>query len=454
MDITSEITRLEKSSVKLSLTVAKNELRSEYDKLIKEYTKSIQIPGFRKGKVPRDVLERKYGEALKGEALGKIMEKSITEVFDNEAFPKENKPLPYSTPSLQDEPKLDLDSDLSFSVVYDVLPEVKIGKWEGLSVEVPDVSIGKEDINRELEIIQERNAIVLDKSEGESAAKNDVVTMTYGELEGDSQETLSGSKREDFTYTLGSDHNVYQFDDEITGMKKGETREFSKSYPTDHKDFPGETKRFRVTLTGLKSKKLPDLDDDLAQDVDEKFKTLDDLKNSIQQRLEKDLEKMKRNQKINKLLDNIMEASPVEIPESMIRMELDSRWRNLARRFNTDSDGLYKIMGNSAERAESIIEGWKPDAIKGLHSRLIIETLIEELKFEASEEEAEKEIEKLAAESGSKIEDFKRYYEDERIRTYLKEDIKERKVFELLLYKNTFNPGKKESYVDLAGNFG
>ena len=453
MTVTKEITPLEKSSVKLSVTVGKDDVRTEYDDLLKEYTRTIQIPGFRKGKVPRDVLVRKFGDSLKGEALGKIIEKSVGEVFEDETFPRESRPLPYSTPRVEEEPKLDLESDLKFSVVYDVLPAVKIEKWEGLEAEIPDVSIGEEDIAKELEIIRERNSIVLDKDDGETAAKDDVVTVDYCELD-DSGEAAENSKREDFSFTLGSTYNAYKFDDEITGMKKGETREFTKTYPEDDNDFPGKTKKLKVTLKTLKIKKLPDLDDDLAQDVDEKFKTLEDLKNSIRERLNKDLENRLRDIKINKLLEKIMENTPVEIPESMLRMELDSRWRNLARRLNTDTDGLYKMMGNSADGAESILERWKPDAVKALHSRLIVETLMEDLKLEASDEEVEKEIEKLAAETGTELEEVKKYYQEERMKDYMKEDVKEHKVFDILLEKNNIKTGEKKNYTDLVANNG
>jgi trigger factor len=269
---------------------------------------------------------------------------------------------------------------------------------------------------------------------------------------GDTGETLAGSEREDFTFTLGSSNNIYQFDDEVAGMKKGETKEFSKTYPEDHKDYPGKTKKIRVTLTSLKTKKLPDLDDDLAQDVDEKYKTLDDLKNSIRERLNKDLEQRLKDIKINKLLERIMEKTPVEIPESMMRVELDARWRNLAMRFNTDSSGLHKMIGN--ERAESIIEEWRPEAVRALHSRLIVETLIEELKIEANDEEVEKELERVAEESEATIEDVKKYYEEGQMKEYISEDIKERKFFDMLLEKNNVKYGEKKRYIDLFSNNG
>ena len=455
MTVTKEITRLEKSSVKLNLTIGKDDVRSEYDKILSEHTKNIQIPGFRKGKVPRDVLVRKYGDALKGEALSKILEKAVEEVFKDEALPRESRPLPYSTPQMEEEPKLDLESDLSFSMTYDVLPEVKVGTWQNLEVEIPDVSIGEEDLSRELEAVRERNAIVLDKDEGDTAANGDVVTVNYSELD-ESGQTIEGSARQDFTFTLGTERNLYKFDDEVTGMKKGESKEFSRFYPEDFedKDLAGKKKMLSVTLTALKAKKLPELDDDLAQDVDEKFQTLDDLKNSIRERLNKDLNNRMRVMKINALLDKIREATPVEIPQSMLKLELDSRWRNLARNFNTDAAGLYKMMGNNPAGTEAIIEEWKPEATKSLHSRLIIETLIEDLKLEASDEDVENEFEKMAGESGATLDDIKKYYEAERLRDYLKEEIKERKAFDILLEKNVIKPGKKETYIDLISKNG
>jgi len=451
VNLTKEIQKLEKSRVKLNVTVGKDDIRSEYDELLNSYTKTIQIPGFRKGKVPRDVLVRKFGDALKGETMGKIIEKSLENVLGDETLPRESKPLPYSTPRMEEEPKLDLENDLKFSVVYDVLPEVKVEKWQGLEAEIPDVSIGDEDLNRELEHIREHNSIALDKNEGESAAEGDVLTVDYCELD-ESGETLSGSEREDFTFTLGSSNNIYQFDDDVKGMKKGETKEFSKTYPEDHKDYPGQTKKIKVTLTALKIKKLPELDDELAQDVDEKFKTLEDLKNSVRERLNKDLEHRLRDMKINRLLEILMEKTPVEIPESMMRIELDSRWRNLARRFNTDTNGLYKMIGNG--QSEAIIDGWKGEAEKALHSRLIVETLIEELKLDANDEEIEKELERQAKESDASIEDIKKYYGENQMVEYLKEDIKERKFFDILLEKNTVKSGEKKSYIDLFSNNG
>jgi trigger factor len=452
--VSKEITRLEKSNVKMSLTIPKDEVRSQYQDMIKEYTKSIQIPGFRKGKAPQDVLERKLGESLRGEALGRIIEKAVGEIFDGENLPRDERPLPYSSPQMQDEPKLDLDQDLTFSLVYDVLPKVNVGQWKGLTVEIPVVEITGGDIARELEELRERNAIVLDRDDGAAAQNGDVVTVDYCET-GEDGEALPNSQRQDFVFTLGSGYNTYKFDDEIAGMKKGETKEFAKTFPDDFADstLAGQAKKLRVTLSALKEKKLPDLDDDLAQDVDEKYKTLDDLKNSIRERLQKDLERKVREVTISKLLEQIMERTPVTLPESMVRVELEGRVRNLARNFNISPEVVMQMLSQPENGLGVIEKEWRPAAEKALHSRLIVETLVEEQpQLEVSDEELEKELETIAAETGTTLEEFKKYYEKDNLKDRLKEDIKERKFFDLLLAENTVKPGDGVNYLDLVGN--
>jgi trigger factor len=453
--VSKEFTPQEHSSVKLTLTVGKDDIRSEYDEILEKYRKTVQIPGFRKGKVPREILIRKFGEGLKGEALGALIEKSITEVFEDKTLSRAERPLPYSTPQVQDEPKFDLEQDLTFSVVYDVLPRIAVDKWKGLEVEIPQVSVDEEDLKRELEALRERNAFVLDREEGAAAEKDNVVTVNYGET-GEDGAIIPGSERQDFVFTLGSGYNIYKFDDEITGMKKGESRDIEKTYPADFNDaeLAGKTKKIRVTLTALKEKKLPDLDDDLAQDVDEQFKTLDDLRNSIRERLAKSLETRLRDIKISTILEKIMETTPVDIPESMIRIELESRWRNFARRFGTTVEEVVTIMEKSGKSREEIQNGWRPEAEKALHSRLIVETLIEEQGLSVSNGELETELENMAAESQSSLEEVKKYYEQDQMKEYLMEDIKERKLFDLLLAENTTKLGEKTNYMDIMGKNG
>ncbi|MCL2411137.1 MAG: trigger factor [Treponema sp.] len=444
MAISKKVERLEKSNVSLSITVPKEDVRVQYNDMLKEYTKTIQIPGFRKGHVPKEVLERKFSDALKGDALGRIIESTLKNIFedDKESLPRSERPLPYASPELQEEDlKLDLEQDLQFSVVYDVLPEVKIGQWKGLKAEYVYAEVGNEEIQKELEEIRERNAIVMDRNDDACALKGDVATIDYQIMEEDGVTPMSIS-RSDFSFSIDG-KNMFKFDDDIIRMKKGETKEFEKKFDEDFFDpsLAGKTRKVRITLTALKEKKLPDLDDDLAQDVDEKFNTLDDLKNSVKDRFNKNLEARIKEKKIGSLLDLIMENTPVVLPESMITSEVEGRIRRIARYYNANPE-LIMQMTDEAKMNEM-----RESSQKALHSRMILETLMEEQKIEATDEEAEKELEQIAETNGADIAEVKKHYDNEQAMFYLKEDIKEKKIVDILLSENTLKPGKKENYL-------
>jgi trigger factor len=233
-------------------------------------------------------------------------------------------------------------------------------------------------------------------------------------------------------------------------MKKGETKEFDKKFDDDYiiHNLAGQTRKVKISLTSLKEKKLPELDDDLAQDVDEKYQTLNDLKDSIKQRLEKQLDARVRERKVSELLKMIMESTPVVIPESMIKTEIEGRWRRIARYYNTSIENIRHMM-QIGEKEDQ----WREEAQKSLHSRLIIETLMEEQKIEVSDEDLEKEFESIAAANNTQAEEVKKHY-DENAVLYLKEDIKEKKITDILLAENSFKPGKKENYLDFMTDNG
>jgi len=326
---------------------------------------------------------------------------------------------------------------------------VKIGQWKGLKVEYPYAEVEKKDIDKELEEIRERNAIVMDRDDSATARNGDVVTIDY-QIYDENGEAKPDMQRKDFVFTLGSGTNVYKLDDDIIGMKKGETKEFTKKFEKDHFDtaLAGNSRKIQVTLTALKEKKLPELDDDLAQDVDEKFKTLDDLKNNIKDKLTKNLEYRLRERKLNELLKKIMENTPVVLPESMIKAEVEGRWRQLARYYNMNAETIAHMMSGEEKSKE-----WRESAQKALHSRLIIETLMEEEKVEVSDSDVEEEFKSIAAANGADIEEVKKHYNEEAI-FYLKEDIREKKITDMMFAENSLKQGKKENYLDFMSDNG
>ena len=447
MKLNKEFTKLEKSAVKLTVTVEKSDVQETYKKILDMYVKKAQIPGFRKGHVPAAVLERKFSDALKQDALSEIIDKSLNEVFENE---KENRPLPYAQPVMEQFPELNLDSDLSYTVTFDVFPKIEVKDFSGITVKEPQVEITDKDIERELTAIQERNAVVMDKKDSETVAKDDIVTINYSELDENDKE-IEGSKREGFVFTVGTGENIYKIDDEIIGMKKNETKQITKTYSKDEKDadLAGKTKKISVTVTSLKIRNLPALDDELAQDVNEKFKTLEDLKNDIKRSLETAKNRKISELKNNSLLSQLVEKNPFDIPVSMLQAELDGRWRMMAQQFQTTPEQLEKMVTASGRTKETMLEQWTGDSEKMLKSRIIVDSLIREKNISVTPEEIEEQYAKIAQEGGISVDEVKKHYSDPRTKEYLIDDTKENKLYDEIYKTIKVSKGDKVNFEEL-----
>ena len=451
MNTTKKIEKLENSAVKLTVTVPQKEVQDNYNQIVNKYAKTIQIPGFRKGKAPVAVLERKFGEALKADIASDIIEKALEEVFsDIDKNDEANRPLPYAQPKMDEAPKLDVNSDFSFSLTYDIMPQVDVKHIESVTIKEPQVKIGEAELKEELEAIRERNAVVIDKKDTEAAAKDDIATVDYWEIDDDGKE-VDKSKREDFTFTIGSGQNIYQFDDDIVGMKKGETKTLTKSWDKEYEDkeLAGKTKKIGVTLKTLKLRKLPDLDDELAQDVNEKYKTLADMKADITKNLEAALTNRLREIKANALLEQLVEKNPITLPKSMLDAEIDARWRMTAQRFQTSPEQLEKLVASSGQTKEEMLKQWAGDSEKMLKSRLIVENLLKARNIAVTPEEVEAEYAKIADGAGISLEEVKKHYADASKKEYLIDDMKEQKLYAQLFEQVKITKGDKTTFADL-----
>jgi trigger factor len=441
---THEIHKQEHSTVKLTFKLTKEEVRSEYDKYLKDMLKDFQLPGFRRGKVPVNVLEKKAGPALKEEALNHIVATNVNELVKGDDISDDDKPLDSSDPQIDGDPKLDLDGDLEFSVVYDVRPQVKIDKWEGFEVEVDEIEVVEEDIQRELERVRDLNAVVMDRDDDAPAQMGDIVTVDFCELKGSA--VVKDSRREDFVFTLGSKANYYGFDDELVGMKKNETRDFEKKLPDDFSDeeLVGKTVSLRVTLKAVKEKQLPNLDDELAQDVDENFKTLDDLKKEIRRRLESRVADYMKGIKQEAIVAKIIEANPIDLPASMVRSEIGTLM-GMSHNRQANPEEIERLM----ERSPSLVEMWRPQAERSLKSTLIVNELIRLENIEVTDAEREEEFERFAKSTESTVEEVKRFIADHLEVSNIDKTIQQRKVFELIEGRNSIKTEKKQRYLDL-----
>jgi len=438
--VSKELKNLENSSVELTVTVEKEALAAAYKTLLANYAKKAQIKGFRPGKVPASVLETKFGESIRAEAAMEVTEKSLQEIFET----IEVKPLPFLPPALTKE--MTFDGEPTYTVVYDTYPVFEAPDLTAIEVEEPQVTIGKSDEEAELKLIQDQNSIVIEKDDA-VCAKDHIVTINYEELD-EAGESLPGSLREDFVFTVGTGYNFYKIDDEIIGMKKDETRVVTKEYPADFEipELAGKKKQIRVTLTKIKIKQLPELNDELAQDVSEKYSTLADLKADIKKKLTDSSKARVRETMLNSALDAIADASTIDLPRSMVAVELDSSWKNFVARFRTTEANILALLERDGKTKDGLLEEWKPSIEKNLKSRLVMDKVIEAQKIEVTDADVEAELVKQAEASGTNLDELKERYTKGNMMEYVRHDILDTKVFDYILSVVKVKKGKKIAY--------
>ena len=449
MKFTKEFKNLEKSAVELTVTIAKKDVAEAYENTLKNYVKNAQIPGFRKGHVPANVLERKYGDSIKADTLGTLIDQSFDEIFKEET---ENRPLPYAQPTMEKAPELDITKDLTYTVKYDVFPKVEVKDFVGVNVKEPQVTITDDDLSDEIKTIQERNATVTEKKDG-VVEKDNIVTINYVEVGEDGKE-IADTKREDYVFTVGSGENLYKIDDEVVGMKKDETKEITKDYKKDfeNSDLAGKTVKLNVTVKAVKIRDIPALDDDFAQDVNDKYKTLQDMKDDIKKNMELAVSRRVKELKNNSLLEQLVEKNKFDIPASMLAAELDGRWRMMAQQFQTTPEQLDKMIAASGQSKEAMLNEWTGDSEKMLKSRIIVDSLIRARNISVTPEEIEEQYKRIADEGGMTVEEVKKHYEDPRSKEYLIDDTKENKLYDQLYKEVKVSKGDKISFKDLFNN--
>ena len=234
-------------------------------------------------------------------------------------------------------------------------------------------------------------------------------------------------------------------------MKTNETKEITKKYAkTDaDKNLAGTTKKYSVTVKQIKVRNLPALDDDLAQDVSDKYKTLADLKADILKNLNIAKDRKIKEIKVNSLLEQLIEKNPIEIPASMLQAELNGRWGQMAQQFQTTPEDLERMVVASGQKKEDMLAQWTGDAEKMLKSRIIVDSLLKSKNISVTPEEVEEAYQKLADSNGVSVEDVKKHYADPRAKEWFIDDVKEQKLYDDIFAQIKVAKGDKTSFADL-----
>ncbi|WP_300409637.1 trigger factor [Lagierella sp.] len=408
---------------------------SQFEEAIqKAYIKNknrFSVPGFRKGKVPRKIVELNYGiEVFYEDAINILLPGAY------ESAVEELELEPVAQPEV-DIDELEKGGPVKFKFEVDVKPEVKLGDYSNLEVEIENTEVTEDDIKRVIDSELESNSRMI-SVEDRAVKDGDIANIDFvGKLEG---EEFPGGSADNYDLVIGSGSFIPGFEEQIIGKKIGEEFDVDVVFPEDYQEesLAGKNVIFEVKLNSIQEKELPELDDEFVKDVSE-FDTLEEYKNNIKIDLEEENKKSIEVQKENKSVEALIDVMDVEIPESMIDMEVDREYQNF----------LYRVqgMGISAEQYYAIThtdeqktrEDLRPASEKKVKGELALDAFIEKENIEATEEEIDKEISELAKQYEVKdVEGFKKNLKESGDFDFITDTVNRRKALEKLVSMVSF----------------
>ena len=420
-------------SIKIEKTENKNEVKLEFtieaakfDEAIKTvYSKNAKyfnIPGFRKGKAPMNIVERYYGDEIFYEdAFNEV----VPEVYEKEL--KENNIEAVSRPDL-DVKQIGKGQDLIFTAVVQTKPEVKLGKYKGIELKKVEYNVSDADIDHELGHMQEKNARLV-SIEDRPVEKGDITVIDFeGFVDG---VAFEGGKAQNHELTIGSNTFIPGFEDQIIGMKIDEEKDINVKFPEDYfsENLKGKDAVFKVKLHEIKKKELPKLDDEFAKDVSE-FDTLKELKESIKQKIDEENKTKAKYEMQDAAVKAVCDAVEIDIPSGMIETEVDNMVREIEQRLSYQGMKLENYLQMIGKTNEEFRKEYEEQAKTSVKNRLVIEAIIKAEKIEPDELTVEEKIKEMAEMYGQKEEQLK---QNEGFVQYIKESLKSEKAVEFIV---------------------
>jgi trigger factor len=263
----------------------------------------------------------------------------------------------------------------------------------------------------------------------------------------------SATRRQSFVFEVGSGYNLYRFDEELTGMRAGEEKSFAKDYPADFevKELAGRKLSLKVKLNSVKEKQLPEINDELAQDISDKYKSLEDLKKDIREKLAQHASRRVREHSISQLLDKVAAGAAIALPKSMLEAELEEEWQRFLGRLRAEEGVVLRELEKEGRSKQSVQEEWKPAAEKKLRLQLVVSEMVKREKLEATQEELDGRVKADAEARSISFEQAKEIYARNRLDDYLAFDIRNEKLYDRLLSTGKRRKGKKVKLLDLLG---
>ena len=419
-----QVEKLEKNMAKLTVGVSAEDFKAAIKKAYNKTKNRFAIPGFRKGKASQAVIEKMYGEAVFYEdAADEAINSTYAEAM------KESGLDIVSRPEITVE-QIGKDQAFIYSALVAVKPEVTLGEYKGVEVEKADAAVTAEDVEAELKRVQEQNARLLTVEDRPVADGDQTVIDFEGFVDG---KGFEGGKAEDYPLTIGSHSFIDTFEEQLIGKNIGEECEVNVTFPTEYHaaELAGKPAMFKVTVKEIKVKELPALDDEFASEVSE-FDTLDEYKQDIEKKLQERKEKAAASQNEDRVVAKVVENASMEIPEKMIDAQVDNMLRETAQRMQSQGLSMDLYMKYTGMTMEQMREQMKPQALKRIQTRLVLEEVVKAENLQVSDERLDEEIAKMAAAYQMEADKLKGYMSD-RDKDQMKEDIAVQEAVDFLV---------------------
>ena len=417
-----KITNLEGSKVRLEFVVEKEKFNEAIDEAFKKNSGKFKLPGFRNGKVPRNVIEKTYGEGVMlDEAFNIVAEKEYAKAIED------NKLTVVSHPEI-DIKEIGKDKNLEFSIEVYLKPEAKLKEYKGLTIEKASIEVTDDDVKNELENIRAKNARIIQKEDG-TVENGDVTVIDFeGFLDGVSFE---GGKAEKYELEIGSGAFIPGFEEQLIGMKIGEDKEITTTFPENYgnADLAGKSTIFKIHLHEMKKKELPVLDDEFAKDISE-FETLKEYTENVKEKLVKSKEITAKAERETKSIAKLVENVEVEIPEPMIEHEIEHMLGEFEQNLAYQGMNLeqYKQILNIDDAA--LKAQFRENAIKDIKLRLALELIEKEENIEITDDEINTKIDELSKTYGKDAEPLKK---NPNVKQYMTEKLKQEKAMDVVV---------------------
>lgn len=413
----------EKNMVKLVIEAAAEEFEAGLNSAYNKNKSKISLPGFRKGKAPRKMVEKMYGaEVFYEDAANSIIPDAYAKAADECGLELVSQPKINVT-------QMEAGKPFIFEAVVATKPEVELGQYKGLEVTKADKEATDADVEEELKRVQDQNSRTVSVTDRAVKDGDNTVIDFEGFVDG---VAFEGGKGTDYPLTIGSHSFIDTFEEQIIGMNIGDEKEINVTFPEEYHvdDLKGKPAMFKVSVKEIKEKQLPELNDEFAQDVSD-FDTLaeykDDLKNKIADRKTREAKAKQEDEAIEK----IIEASKMDIPEAMITTQVNRMLEDFAQRLQQQGLSVEQYFQYTGATADKIMEEMKPEAVKRIQSRLVLEAVVKAENIEISEEEFEAELKKMAETYKMELDQIKEFMGDYE-KKQIKDDLAIQKAIEVI----------------------